>query len=59
MTNVRSRRFALDGKCHVVLFTWKDINAGELLHYDYNAGMQGKSIEEWAKSGFYDTSAFF
>jgi len=57
--NVRTRRFALNGKCHVVLFTAKKIEAGEKLHYDYNAGVEGKSVVEWAKGGFYDTSNFF
>ena len=57
--NVRTRRFALDGKCRVALFTGKKIEAGEKLHYDYNAGVKGKSVVEWAKAGFYDTSNFF
>ncbi len=57
--NVRSRRFAMDGKIHVALFTCKDVEAGEILSYDYNAGNHGKCVEEWAKAGFYDTSNFF
>lgn len=57
--NVRTRRFALDGKCRVALFTAKKIEAGEKLHYDYNAGVEGKSVVEWATGGFYDTSNFF
>eukprot|EP00985_Skeletonema_marinoi_P021628 scaffold13373_cov109-Skeletonema_marinoi.AAC.3 len=57
--NVRTRRFAMDGKIHVALFTSRDVEAGEILSYDYNAGHQGKCVEEWAKAGFYDTSNFF
>ena len=57
--NVRSRRFAMDNKVHVALFTSRDIEAGEILSYDYNAGNHGKCVEEWAKAGFYDTSNFF
>ena len=57
--NVRTRRFAMDGKIHVALFTSRDIEVGEILSYDYNAGNHGKRVEEWAKSGFYDTSNFF
>ena len=57
--NVRTRRFALDGRCRVALFTAKNIEAGEKLHYDYNAGVEGRSMEEWGRSGFYDTRHFF
>lgn len=57
--NIRTRRFELDGKCRVVLFTSKKISCGEKLHYDYNAGVKGKDVVEWAKNGFYDTSNFF
>ena len=57
--NVRTRRFAMDGKIHVALFTSRDVEAGEILSYDYNAGNHGKCVEEWAKAGFYDTSNFF
>ena len=39
--NVRTRRFCLDGKLHVVLFTSRRIETGESLNYDYNAGRQG------------------
>jgi len=56
--NVRSRRFVLDGRCRVALFTSRPVDAGETLCYDYNAGMMGKDAEEWAKNGFYDTSNF-
>lgn len=47
-----------DGKCRVVLFTAKDVKAGDILHYDYNAGIEGKSVESMVRSGFYDTSNF-
>ena len=57
--NVRTRRFFMDGRLHVCLFTSRDIKAGETLNYDYNAGNEGKDVSQWAKSGFYDTSAFF
>jgi len=57
--NVRTRRFVLDGQMHVVMFTSRRIEPGEMLNYDYNAGRQGKSSEEWLKGGFYDTSNFF
>ena len=57
--NVRTRRFSMDGKIHVALFTSRRIEPGEKLNYDYNAGMKGKCAEQWAKSGFYDTSNFF
>ena len=57
--NVRTRRFALDGKCRVALFTSKPVETGEKLYYDYNAGIQGKDVVEWAKDGFYDTRNFF
>ena len=56
--NIRTRRFVLDGKCRVVLFTARDVQAGEILHYDYNAGIEGKSVESMVRSGFYDTSNF-
>lgn len=56
--NVRTRRFVLDGKCKVFLFTARDVDAGDILHYDYNAGIEGKSVGEIVKSGFYDTSNF-
>uniref|UniRef100_A0A7S4N6T5 Uncharacterized protein n=1 Tax=Odontella aurita TaxID=265563 RepID=A0A7S4N6T5_9STRA len=57
--NVRTRRFVLNGKCRVALFTSKRIEPGDKLHYDYNAGVEGKTVCEWAKTGFYDTSNFF
>uniref|UniRef100_A0A7R9VLI6 Histone-lysine N-methyltransferase n=2 Tax=Pseudictyota dubia TaxID=2749911 RepID=A0A7R9VLI6_9STRA len=57
--NVRTRRFTLNGKCRVALFTSKKIEPGDKLHYDYNAGVEGKTVVEWAKTGFYDTSNFF
>lgn len=57
--NVRTRRFVLDGQCRVALFTSRKIAAGEILHYDYNAGIEGKSVDEWKDTGFYDTSNFF
>jgi len=57
--NIRTRRFCLDGKLHVVLFTSKRIEPCERLNYDYNAGREGKSSQEWLKGGFYDTSNFF
>jgi hypothetical protein len=57
--NVRSLRFVMDGKLRVCLFTSRRVEAGELLHYDYNAGHEGKDIREWTKSGFYDTSNFY
>jgi hypothetical protein len=56
--NVRTRRFVLDGKCRVVLFTAKDVHPGDILHYDYNAGIEGKSVEAMVRTGFYDTSNF-
>jgi len=57
--NVRTRRFVMDGKCRVALFTSKKIEAGDKLNYDYNAGVEGKTVEEWANTGFYDTSNFY
>lgn len=57
--NVRTRRFQDNGKVHVCLFTSRRVEAGEILNYDYNAGHEGKDVETWAKSGFYDTSNFF
>lgn len=57
--NVRTRRFMMDGKVHVCLFTSRRVDAGEILNYDYNAGNEGKDVDQWAKSGFYDTSNFF
>lgn len=57
--NVRTRRFAIDGKCLVALFTAKKIDIDDQLYYDYNAGMQGKDEVEWATQGFYDTRNFF
>eukprot|EP00561_Arcocellulus_cornucervis_P009539 CAMPEP_0185828512 /NCGR_PEP_ID=MMETSP1322-20130828/32591_1 /TAXON_ID=265543 /ORGANISM="Minutocellus polymorphus, Strain RCC2270" /LENGTH=271 /DNA_ID=CAMNT_0028526253 /DNA_START=326 /DNA_END=1139 /DNA_ORIENTATION=- len=45
--NVRTRRFVIDGQCRVALFTSRRITAGETLHYDYNAGIEGKSLDEW------------
>ena len=57
--NVRTRRFVIDGQCRVALFTSRKITAGETLHYDYNAGIEGKSLDEWKEAGFYDTSNFF
>jgi len=56
--NVRTRRFELDGKSRVVLFTSKTVDIGDKLHYDYNSGLQDKEVEDWAKNGFYDTSNF-
>jgi len=56
--NVRTRRFDLDGECRVVLFTAKNVEAGEMLHYDYNAGIEGKDVESMVRTGFYDTSNF-
>ncbi len=56
--NVRTRRFALDGKSRVALFTSRNINAGESLNYDYNAGKEGKSLSDILNMGFYDTSNF-
>lgn len=56
--NIRTRRFSLDGRCRVVLFTAKDVQEGEILHYDYNAGIEGKDIESMIRMGFYDTSNF-
>lgn len=56
--NVRTRRFFLNGKCRVVLFTAKNLEPNDKLHYDYNSGLQDKQVDEWAK-GFYDTSNFF
>jgi hypothetical protein len=58
--NVRTRRFAVDGECRVVLFSSRKIVAGERLSYDYNAGLVEKSMDEedWANHGFYDTSHF-
>jgi hypothetical protein len=56
--NMRTRRFAFDGKCRVVLFTCKDVMEGDILHYDYNAGVEGKSVDEMIQTGFYDTSNF-
>jgi len=57
--NVRSLRFDLDGHVRVALFTSRRVEPGEKLQYDYNAGVKGKSLEELAESGFYDTSNFF
>jgi len=57
--NVRTRRFIYMGKVHVCLFTSRRVEAGEILNYDYNAGNEGKDVDQWAKSGFYDTSNFF
>ena len=57
--NVRTRRFCLDGRLHVALFTSRRVETGEKLNYDYNAGRQGQSSEQWLKGGFYDTSNFF
>jgi len=57
--NIRTRRFFMDGKVHVCLFTSRRIEAGETLNYDYNAGNEGKDVGQWAQSGFYDTSNFF
>ena len=57
--NVRTRRFFMDGKIHVALFTSRRVEAGEVLNYDYNAGNEGKDVSRWASSGFYDTSNFF
>ncbi|GMH62876.1 hypothetical protein TrST_g12893 [Triparma strigata] len=56
--NVRTRRFSVNGECHVVLFACRRIKKGERLSYDYNAGIAKMSDEEWKKHGFYDTSHF-
>lgn len=56
--NVRTRRFSYEGKCRIVLFTSKQLEPKDTLHYDYNAGNEGKSVAEWAETGFYDTSNF-
>jgi len=56
--NVRTRRFGMDGKSRVALFTARAIEAGESLNYDYNAGI-GTSVGEILRTGFYDTSKFF
>lgn len=57
-TNMRTRRLVVDGKCRIVFFTCKDVMEGEILHYDYNAGVEGKSVNELVQIGFYDTSYF-
>ena len=57
--NVSTRRFSLNGQCRVILYTRRNVEPGELLVYDYNAGMREKSGKEWVNSGFYDTSNFF
>jgi len=57
--NVRTRRFFMDGKVHICLFTSRRVEAGEILNYDYNAGNEGKDVDQWARTGFYDTSNFF
>ena len=57
--NVRTRRFHMDGKVRVCLFTSRRVEAGEILNYDYNAGNEGKEVSQWARTGFYDTSNFF
>lgn len=49
----------MDGKVHVALFTAKKVEAGEVLNYDYNAGIEGKDVQGWARTGFYDTRHFF
>lgn len=56
--NVRTRRFVLDGKARIVLFTSRQVQAGESLNYDYNAGNEGKSVQDIMRTGFYDTSKF-
>ena len=56
--NVRTRRFDLDEECRIVLFTAKNAEAGAMLHYDYNAGIEGKDVELMVRMGFYDTSNF-
>ncbi len=62
--NVRTRRFSVKAEnsshnqCRVVLFTARDVKPGEILHYDYNAGIEGKSVGEIVRTGFYDTSNF-
>jgi hypothetical protein len=56
--NVRTRRFVVDGKSRVALFTSRQIEAGESLNYDYNAGNEGKSVKDILRTGFYDTSKF-
>ena len=62
--NVRTRRFSVKvensshNQCRVVLFTARDVKPGEILHYDYNAGIEGKSVGEIVRTGFYDTSNF-
>lgn len=36
--NVNSSRYDIDGKVHVLLYSFKTIKKGEILYYDYNAG---------------------
>ena len=36
--NVRSAKFDIDGRVHVLLYTFRRIKKGEYLYYDYNAG---------------------
>lgn len=57
--NVRTRRFCMNGRVHVALFTSRRVEAGEKLNYDYNAGREGQSLERWLSTGFYDTRHFF
>jgi hypothetical protein len=40
--NVRSARFLIHNQAHVLLFACRNIAAGERLHYDYNALVQGQ-----------------
>ena len=49
---MRTRRFELDGKCRVVLFTSKTIKIGDKFHYDYISGLQDKQVKDWEKIGF-------
>lgn len=34
---MKSARFDIDGKVHVILYASRDIRNGEVLYYDYNA----------------------
>jgi hypothetical protein len=38
LPNCQSQKFNIDGGLHVLIYTSKDISAGETLFYDYNAG---------------------
>ena len=56
--NLKTRRFCVNGECHVVLFAGRRIKRGERLCYDYNAGVKDMTDAEMKKHGFYDTSHF-